>query len=491
MSNALIDWLEENLYESPHEIDDPELKNEFDELFGHHVILWPQPGGQTDFQKCEADIVFYGGEAGAGKSWSILYDHLKWIHLPNYIGVVGRKEYSQIFDAGGLWDEAERLYKLFGGKPSRGDKPKFIFPSGAQVYFKHSQHASKIDKYWQGLQSAVIDLDEVTQFSKEEFLYISSRNRSMSGVRSYIRATCNPDPNSWVRKMIDWWIDDKGYIIEDRCGIIRYYVHRFDDFVWADSPEELIEKFGPKTKPKSFTFIRGKLKDNKKLLELDPDYEASLQNLTEAQRQSLAEGNWNVVENPDAIFKQKWINKYRIDDHNFDISFLKRIVIGIDPAGSTNNDSDLTGIVAAGIGRDGHAYVLEDATGKYKPYEWAKEAIRLYDKWEADLIVAEKNFGGDMVESTIRTERSSLYPKLVHASRGKDVRAEPVSLLYKNACVHHVGHNLFDLEAEMCSFVPGKSKSPNRMDALVWTITELIPTHQKKVPRIRQLGQNK
>lgn len=493
----LVEWLEEHGLDNPHQIPD-DLKDDFEIDFSGEdcatfeeimdKFLWPQPGGQMQFQTCDADIMLYGGEAGCGKSWSILYDHLKWIHIPNYVGVVCRKEYSQIFDANGLWDEGCALYRQFGGRPTKGDKPKVVFPSGAQIFFKHSQHAAKVDIYWQGLASAVIDLDEITQFSKDEFLYIMSRNRSMSGVRSYMRGTCNPDPNSFVRKMIDWWIDDEGFVIQERSGVIRYFIHYEDEFHWADTAEELLEKFkfNPKLKPKSFTFIRGLLQDNKMLMSKDPDYEASMQNLSKAQRMALAEGNWNEVDNPEAIFHRDNINDNRIEDIPED--FLVRIVVSIDPAGSTNKNSDETGINVSALGKDGHAYVLEEVAKKWKPEEWAKEALRLYDKWQADLVIAEKNFGGDMVASTITSARASVIPKLVNASRGKDVRAEPVSVLYKNGMVHHVGYCLTGLESEMTSYVPGKTKkSPNRLDALVWSITELLIGSGKGMPRIRQL----
>lgn len=490
--NELQQWLIDHGLDNPHKVP-PELKEEFDAIFSDAVISWPQPGGQEQFMNCPADICFYGGEAGAGKSWCLLKEPTKWIHIPSFVGVVGRKTYAQIFDAGGLWDEATKVYNMHGGRRTKGDKPKFVFPSGAQIFFKHSQHASKIDEYWQGLQSALILLDEITQFEKKEFLYIMSRNRSMTGIDSYIRATCNPDPRSWVREMIEWWIGEDGYIIPERSGVIRYFVHRNDKFVWADSREELLERFGEDCKPKSFTFIRGHLEDNQKLLEQDPGYKASLENLSEEQRRALSDGNWNEIENPNALFTRSNINGNRLESFSHDS--LQRIVVAVDPAGSTNAKSDETGVVAVGKDANGHLYVLNDNTGKYKPKEWAKAACDLYDILQADRIVGEKNYGGDMVESTITMYRASenengvsdIRPKLVTASKGKAVRAEPVAALYEQNMVHHVGHNLGELEDEMVYYEPGQDKSPNRLDALVWAITELAIKQPKNFPRIRQL----
>lgn len=155
---------------------------------------------------------------------------------------------------------------------------------------------------------------------------------------------------------------------------------------------------------------------------------------------------------------------------------MQRILIAIDPAGSTNPDSDETGIGAAARGVDGHGYVLEDASCRMLPLGWAQRAVNLYYKWRADAIVAEKNFGGDMVESTIRTVDPNVRVIMVTASRGKAVRAEPVSALYEQGRAHHVG-TFKELEEQMCAFSPsgyGLKGSPDRVDWMVWAMTELF-----------------
>jgi phage terminase large subunit-like protein len=127
----------------------------------------------------------------------------------------------------------------------------------------------------------------------------------------------------------------------------------------------------------------------------------------------------------------------------------------------------------AGIGHDNHGYVLEDLTGKYSPTEWAMNSIAAFKRHRADRIVIEKNQGGDMAETTLRAVDANVPIKMVHASRGKITRAEPISALYEQARVHHVG--LFvELEDEMTSYEPGSPKSPDRMDALVWGLSELM-----------------
>ena len=152
---------------------------------------------------------------------------------------------------------------------------------------------------------------------------------------------------------------------------------------------------------------------------------------------------------------------------------LSRIVVSIDPAITSNAESDMTGIVVAGVDQEGIAYVLEDHTGRYTPQQWAAKAVELYHDHMADRVVAERNQGGDMVRHTLHTEDENLPVKLVHASRGKMARAEPVSALYEQNKVKHV-RGLNDLEDQMVQWEPlGSIGSPDRLDALVWALTDL------------------
>lgn len=156
---------------------------------------------------------------------------------------------------------------------------------------------------------------------------------------------------------------------------------------------------------------------------------------------------------------------------------LVRIVVAIDPAVSTREGSDETGIIIAGKDERGHGFVLQDLSGHYQPADWARIAVEAYREHNADRIVAEVNNGGDMVENTIRTIDSNVSFTAVHASRGKFVRAEPVASLYEQSKVHHIG-NFPVLEDQMTAFVPdldrAKRGSPDRVDALVWALTELV-----------------
>jgi PBSX family phage terminase large subunit len=154
---------------------------------------------------------------------------------------------------------------------------------------------------------------------------------------------------------------------------------------------------------------------------------------------------------------------------------LERIVVAIDPAASANLNSDETGIIVLGKDSYGKGYVLEDLSGKYSPNEWAKVASQAFSNWDADCIVAEKNQGGDMVESVLRSQNATARIKLVTATKGKYVRAEPIYSLYEQSKIFHVG-SFPILEKQMVTFDPDKGKSPDRVDALVWGFTELMLT---------------
>ena len=159
---------------------------------------------------------------------------------------------------------------------------------------------------------------------------------------------------------------------------------------------------------------------------------------------------------------------------DLDLQKLQRIVIGVDPAVTNNANSDTTGIIVAAKGLDGFGYILDDLSMKGSPNEWAKEVVRAYHYYKADRIVAEVNQGGDLVQQVIRSIDPYVSYKAVRASKGKVTRAEPIAALYEQKRIYHV-KPLEKLEDEMCNWSPAfSSTSPDRVDALVWALTELF-----------------
>jgi len=178
-----------------------------------------------------------------------------------------------------------------------------------------------------------------------------------------------------------------------------------------------------------------------------------------------------LEDTPGALWTRDLIEEGR--RQKADIPPMRRIVVALDPAVSVSESSDETGIIVAGLGVDNHGYLLEDASGKFSPIEWARRAVALYRKWGADRIVAEANQGGLLVETTVRTVDTNVSFKAVHASRGKITRAEPIAALAEQFRIHLVG-SFPELEDRHCTYAAGSSDSPDRLDAMVWAFTELM-----------------
>lgn len=202
---------------------------------------------------------------------------------------------------------------------------------------------------------------------------------------------------------------------------------------------------------------------------LPPEVLASLRHNFEGTRRGLQELYGEILEDSDRfLWSLDTIAENRVRNR----PELVRCVVAIDPAVTSNKDSDETGIIVAGVDADGEGYVIEDATMKGRPDAWADRAIQLYKAHRADRIVAEVNNGGDMVESVLRGIDRDIPYRAVRATRGKVLRAEPVAALYEKNRVHHVG--IFELlEQQMCGWQPGQA-SPDRIDALVWALTDLM-----------------
>ena len=218
---------------------------------------------------------------------------------------------------------------------------------------------------------------------------------------------------------------------------------------------------------------RGNTADNR--ANLAPSFFDAILKRYEGTRLGRQEIDGELLDdNPNALFALADIERARVRV----APELQRIVVAIDPAATSGEESDETGITVAGVNGD-HGYVLADRTLRASPEKWARKAIEAYYEFKADRIVAESNNGGEMVASVIRSADANVPVKLVTASRGKAIRAEPVSALYEQGRVHHIG-TFPALEDQMAQFDPSETsqRSPDRMDALVWGITELMCTNR-------------
>ncbi len=253
-----------------------------------------------------ADIAIGGGAAGVGKTFSLLLESIRNTNVKNFGAVIFRRTSPQIRAEGGLWDASMKLYSLLSGAKPKESVLEWVFPNNVKIKFSHLEHQKNIYD-WQGSEIPLIGFDELTHFTKKMFFYMLTRNRSTCGVSPYIRATCNPDPDSWVADLIDWWIGEDGYPIPERSGVIRYFMIDKDNYIWGDTREEVIEKgwhvlkeiveqsnVDPKHFVKSITFIGGSIYDNKELLSVDPAYLGNLNAQDEDTKNQLLRGNWKI-----------------------------------------------------------------------------------------------------------------------------------------------------------------------------------------------------
>jgi len=270
----------------------------------NEITFGPQPGPQTVFLSTSADIALYGGAAGGGKSYALLLEPLRHYDNPKFNGVIFRRNTVQVRNPGGLWDESYNLYRQLDAHP-REAILEWTFPKGGAMKFAHLEHDKTVFD-WQGSQVPFIGFDELTHFSKSQFWYMLSRNRSTSGIPGYVRATTNPDSDSWVRELIDWYIGEDGYPILSRSGVIRWFARNDETLVWADSKKELMAMGYENADCKSFTFVAAKLQDNKILMEKDPSYLSNLKALSRVERLRLLGGNWNVRPSAGMYFQREW-----------------------------------------------------------------------------------------------------------------------------------------------------------------------------------------
>lgn len=267
-----------------------------------------------------------------------------------------------------------RLYKLFPHtRPIKSPKPYWKFSSGAKVSFR--QISRDDDVYdWQGTEICCIEFDELTHFSEFQFFYMLSRNRSTCGVEPYVRASCNPDADSWVARFISWWIDqDTGYAIPERSGKIRYMARINEEIVWGDTKEEVIQAANDadydveidEDDVKSVSFVASNIYDNQVLLRTNKTYLSNLKALSIVERERLLYGNWKIKAAKGLYFPRSALPEL-LEEVPPDVI---RWVRGWDLAATDTDeggDPAYTASVLLGKRRGGR-YVIADATNnRYK-----------------------------------------------------------------------------------------------------------------------------
>ena len=280
---------------------------------------------------------------------------------PGFGGVIFRRETPQITNEGGLWDESKKLYRYLGAEP-RENSRDWTFPTGTRIRFAHLQMENDVHS-WQGAQIAYIGFDELTHFTRYQFFYMLSRNRSTSGVRPYVRATCNPDPESWVYDLIGWWVGEDGYPIPERSGVVRWFQRIDDTLFWGDTPDDLYESVKDRVNrddfaPTSLTFIPARLEDNPALIKADPDYRAKLLALDAVERDRLLGGNWKTKPAPGLYFRREWFEIVDAADVPASAKRVRWWDLAATEPGPENRDPDWT-VGALLAEHDGRYWIVD------------------------------------------------------------------------------------------------------------------------------------
>jgi transcriptional regulator with XRE-family HTH domain len=344
----------------------------------------------------------------------------------------------------------------------------FTFPNASVIRFISLQNAGSDNSPGdeQNYKSAEFDLllfDELTEFTESQYTFMLSRVRSARGHRAHVISASNPEGVGfrWVKR--------------------RFVSPRPEDLAKGQAPPDAGVPWSPPVvedgkvigwHPKR-AFLPATIEDNPGLMKSNPGYVAQLRAMPDSRlRRALLDGDWDAMDAiPGALWSQDVIDAQRVGSVPPDVR-LVRVVVGVDPSGSSTNGKSECGIVVVGLGSDGRFYVLEDLSGSWSPTEWADRVYAAYEKHTADAICAEINFGGEMVEATIKAAHPNLPVTVVRASRGKAVRAEPIAVLTQRKMVRHVGR-WSELEDQLCTWNPTSGWSPDRLDAFVWAVTEL------------------
>lgn len=405
-------------------------------------IVKPQPGPQTAFMATPANVCIYGGAAGGGKSFGLLMSALRYKNVPGFGCTIFRRNFNQIFSQGGLWDESMKLYQGIRGADPKFARGQWWFRNQngdivSKVTFAHIERDEDVHK-WQGSQICEIGFDELTHFSEKTFFYMLSRNRSTCGVEPFIRATCNPDADSWVAKFIEWWIDpDTGYPIPERSGKLRWFVRRDEILYWANTKQELWKQFDlntpeEKAEPRSVTFIMSKLEDNQELLKVNPGYMANLKAMSVIERERLLHGNWKIKAAAGLFFKRSQVGDY--------LSFVPDDVIEWvrcwDLAATEkteNGDPAFTAGVLMGKRKNGR-YIVADVVNKQMSASDVRQTIKhtaqqdiaKYKRVKIRLPKDPGQAGKEQAESYIKF-LAGFNVVTVAETGSKEARAEPMA----------------------------------------------------------------
>jgi phage terminase large subunit-like protein len=393
-------------------------------------------------------VMLYGGSR-SGKTflavWAII--NRAW-SSPNSRHAIIRYRFNAVKRTVGMDTLPKVMSLAFPGVPYKIDRTDWVcrFENGSEIWFLGLDDKERVEKVL-GAEFATLYFNEASELSwpavETALTRLAQNCNKVDGreLRLVALFDCNPPGKAhWTYKH---------FVLKETPGSREPYAY-----------------------PDSIAYLQMNPDDNR--ANLPDQYFDTLAGLSGAARKRFLRGEF-ADDTDGALWTQETIDASRTDVPDN----LRRIVVAVDPSGAGGSEdyrSDEIGIVVAGEGYDGHAYILEDCTLRASPDQWARVAVDAYHRWKADLIVAEKNYGGGMVEAVIRTADRNVPVRMVSATRGKAIRAEPIAGLYEQGKVHHAG-TFPQLEDQLCGFLASGyigDKSPDRADALIWAVSELM-----------------
>ena len=438
------------------------------------MIIRPQPGPQEAFLSTAADICIFGGAAGGGKSYVLLMEPLRHSGRSDFGSVIFRRMSTQITGEGGLWDTTRMIYPEIGAKPFTQPRLGYKFQSGSKVSFAHLQFETDVNA-WQGSQIPLIGFDELTHFTEYQFFYMMSRNRSVSGVRPYIRATTNPDADSWVARFIAYWIDQQtGFPISERAGKLRYFTRLNGAMMWGDSPSEVAALAGipdaeARDSVKSVTFIPSKLDDNKILMARDPSYKASLMALPKVERERLLGGNWKVRPEAGEVFPRDLATIIHRVPENV-VGWVRRWDLASTTPSESNPDPDATCSVLMGATADGKIIIadvtrdtINSVSVRKKVKQIAREDRERYGAVKTIVPQDPGQAGKEQAESYV-TELVGFDVGTVRETGSKEIRANLLAAQWQAGKVYIVNSPRVEKYVEEMDGFP-KAKHDDAVDA--------------------------
>lgn len=371
-----------------------------------NLYVQPQAGPQSDFYHNKADIIIYGGQAGGGKTHGLLIAPAPFVTQFNSINAVLLRRKSKDLDLpGGLWAEAQKIYPKIGGKSNEKTKT-FKFKDHSRIQFAGMLHEQDMFD-WKGSQIDILEFDELTEFTEDQFWFMIGRTRSTSGnVNPFTRCATNPEPN-WVCDLIKWWLTDDGFADRSKSGIIRWFYRDPHNSVlrWFDSKEQAYEGIreyfeapqASKIHPQSLTFIPASLDDNQILMQNDPMYYSKLMSIKNpVERKQLLEGNW-FVRPTGKVFKVDDFQNFALDPE------YEVVIMTVDTAQNTKSANDYTVMHIWGRFQN-KAYLKEGVRGKFDFMQQIEITRNLYHTHKPHWVMIECAANGHPLRQMLRKE---------------------------------------------------------------------------------------